>query len=76
MRNNIRGGNVRTKILAAFVILCRIKRQNGGIFMKLLACLKNEKLLCFAGGIFAATYGVKALKSDKTRNTCAVGAYD
>ena len=43
--------------------------------MKLLACLKNEKLLCFAGGIFAATYGVKALKSDKTRNTCAVGAY-
>mgnify|MGYP004484033947 CR=1 FL=1 len=41
--------------------------------MKLLDCLKNEKLLCFAGGIFAATYGVKALKSDKTRKACVNG---
>ena len=38
--------------------------------MKALDYLKNEKLLCFAGGIFAATYGVKASKSDKTRKTC------
>ena len=41
--------------------------------MKLLDYLKNEKLLCFAGGIFAATYGVKALKSDKTRKACVNG---
>ena len=38
--------------------------------MKIIDCLKNEKFLCFAGGILAATYGVKALKSDKTRKVC------
>ena len=41
--------------------------------MKLLDCLKNEKIICFAGGIFAATYGVKMLKSDKTRKMCVNG---
>ena len=38
--------------------------------MKIIDCLKNEKFLCFAGGVLAATYGVKALKSDKTRKVC------
>ena len=41
--------------------------------MKLLDCLKNEKFLCFAGGVLAATYGVKAVKSDKTRKACVKG---
>lgn len=41
--------------------------------MKFLDCLKNEKLLCFVGGVAAATYGVKALKSDKTRKVCVTG---
>lgn len=41
--------------------------------MKVLDYLKNEKLLCFVGGILTATYGVKALKSDKTRNACVKG---
>lgn len=41
--------------------------------MKITDYLKNEKLLCFVGGIFAATYGVKMLKSDKTRNACVTG---
>ena len=37
--------------------------------MKLTDIIKNEKLLCFAGGVLAATYGVKALKSEKARKT-------
>ncbi len=41
--------------------------------MKVWDCLKNEKLLCFVGGVVAATYGVKVLKSDKTRKTCVKG---
>ena len=41
--------------------------------MKLLDCLKNEKFLYFAGGVLAATYGVKAVKSDKTRKVCVKG---
>ena len=41
--------------------------------MKFLDCLKNEKLLCFVGGVAAATYGVKVLKSDKTRKACVTG---
>ncbi len=41
--------------------------------MKILDCIKNEKLLCFVGGIAAATYGVKALKSEKTRKACVTG---
>ena len=41
--------------------------------MKIMDCLKNEKLLCFAGGVLAATYGVKAIKSEKTRNVCVKG---
>lgn len=41
--------------------------------MKIMDCLKNEKLLCFVGGVVAATYGVKALKSDKTRKACVSG---
>ena len=41
--------------------------------MKLLDCLKNEKFLYFAGGVLAATYGVKPVKSDKTRKACVKG---
>lgn len=41
--------------------------------MKIVDYLKNEKLLCFVGGVVAATYGVKALKSDKTRKACVSG---
>lgn len=41
--------------------------------MKLTDIIKNEKLLCFAGGILAATYGVKVLKSEKTRKTAVKG---
>lgn len=41
--------------------------------MKILDIVKNEKLLCFAGGVLAATYGVKALKSEKTRKACVSG---
>ena len=41
--------------------------------MKIMDYLKNEKLLCFVGGVVAATYGVKALKSDKTRKACVSG---
>ena len=41
--------------------------------MKIMDCLKNEKLLCFAGGVLAATYGVKAINSEKTRNACVKG---
>jgi len=35
--------------------------------------LKNDKFLYFIGGIAAATLGVKALKSDKTRGLCVKG---
>lgn len=38
-----------------------------------LKCLKNEKLLCFVSGVAAATLGVKALKSSKTREACVKG---
>lgn len=41
--------------------------------MKMFECLKNEKLLCFAGGVFAAVYGARLLKSDKTRKACVSG---
>jgi hypothetical protein len=41
--------------------------------MKLTEIIKNEKVLCFAGGVLAATCGVKALKSDKTRKACVSG---
>lgn len=41
--------------------------------MKFLNCLKNEKLLCFLGGIFAATVGVKAVKSEQARKLCVNG---
>jgi hypothetical protein len=41
--------------------------------MKLTDIVKNEKVLCFVGGVLAATYGVKALKSDKTRKACVSG---
>ncbi len=41
--------------------------------MKLLDCIKNEKVLCFVGGVLAATYGVKAVKSEKTRKVCVSG---
>lgn len=41
--------------------------------MKILDCLKNEKFLCFAGGVLAATCGVKAAKSEKTRKACVSG---
>lgn len=33
--------------------------------MKLTETVKNEKVLCFVGGVLAATCGVKALKSEK-----------
>ena len=38
-----------------------------------IKCLKNEKLICFIGGIATATLGVKALKSKKTREVCVKG---
>lgn len=38
--------------------------------MKLYDFVKNEKFLSFAGGVLAATYGVKLLKSDKARKAC------
>jgi hypothetical protein len=41
--------------------------------MKLTDIVKNEKVLCFVSGVLAATYGVKALKSDKTRKACVSG---
>lgn len=41
--------------------------------MKIVDCLKNEKFLCFAGGVLAATAGVKAAKSEKTRKACVNG---
>jgi hypothetical protein len=41
--------------------------------MKLTDVVKNEKVLCFVGGVIAATYGVKVLKSDKTRKACVSG---
>ena len=41
--------------------------------MKLVDWLKNEKVLCFIGGVATATYGVKLLKSDKTRRVCVNG---
>lgn len=41
--------------------------------MKILDYLKNEKVVCFIGGLAAATYGVKVLKSDKTRKACVKG---
>jgi uncharacterized protein YbjQ (UPF0145 family) len=41
--------------------------------MKLTDIVKNEKVLCFVGGVLAATYGVKVLKSDKTRKACVSG---
>ena len=42
--------------------------------MNCLDCLmKNDKLLCFLCGVAAATLGVKALKSEKTRKLCVSG---
>ena len=41
--------------------------------MKLTEIVKNEKVLCFVGGVLTATYGVKALKSEKTRKACVSG---
>jgi hypothetical protein len=41
--------------------------------MKLSEIIKNEKVLCFVGGVVAATYGVKVLKSEKTRKACVKG---
>ncbi len=41
--------------------------------MKILDALKNEKFLYFVGGVLAATYGVKAAKSEKTRKVCVNG---
>jgi len=38
-----------------------------------LKCLKNEKFLYFAGGVAAATLGVKTFKSDKARDLCVKG---
>ena len=35
--------------------------------------LKNDKFLGFVGGVLAATYGVRALKSDKARELCVNG---
>lgn len=50
-----------------------IRKNKEKFIMKILDYLKNEKLLCFVGGVLAATYGVKALKSDKTRKACVNG---
>lgn len=38
-----------------------------------LSCLKSGKVLSFIGGAAAATLGVKALKSEKTRELCVKG---
>lgn len=38
--------------------------------MKFTEFITDKKTLSFLGGMFAATYGVKALKSDKTRKVC------
>ncbi len=35
--------------------------------------MKNDKFLGFVGGVLAATYGVRALKSDKARKICVTG---
>ncbi len=41
--------------------------------MKFTEFITDKKTLSFLGGVFAATYGVKALKSDKTRKACVNG---
>lgn len=41
--------------------------------MKTLDCVKDKRVLCFIGGVLAATCGVKAAKSDKTRKACVKG---
>ncbi len=41
--------------------------------MKVKEILKNDKFLGFVGGVLAATYGVRALKSDKARKMCVTG---
>lgn len=41
--------------------------------MKITDLIKNDKFLYFVGGALAATYGVKAAKSDKTRKACVSG---
>lgn len=51
----------------------KIKKIKEVLKMKLTDIIKNEKLLCFAGGVLAATYGVKALKSEKARKTAVNG---
>lgn len=51
----------------------KMREKKGFFCMKILDYVKNEKVLCFVGGVFAATYGVKALKSDKTRRVCVSG---
>ena len=34
---------------------------------------KNEKLICFAGGILTAVIGTKIVKNPKTREMCVKG---
>ena len=41
--------------------------------MNCFHCIKNEKFLCFVGGIAAATIGAKALKSPQARKLCVTG---
>jgi hypothetical protein len=41
--------------------------------MKFTDFVKNEKVICFAGGIAAAVCGAKVLKSEKTRKACVSG---
>lgn len=41
--------------------------------MRLLDFVKSEKVLYFVGGVLAATYGVKTIKSEKTRKACVSG---
>ena len=41
--------------------------------MKFSEFITDKKTLSFLGGVLAATCGVKALKSDKTRKMCVNG---
>lgn len=41
--------------------------------MKFTDFITDKRTLSFLGGVVAATYGVKALKSEKTRKICVNG---
>ena len=47
--------------------------RKDGIPRNCFHCIKNEKFLCFVGGIAAATIGVKAIRSPQARKLCVTG---